>query len=205
MTIWRVHAGYIRQQIHTHSGCVIHIAFPLQQRLHERVSMLRYTYTARLVKIKCLALPNNFYYKCTPNLHRRSASPELRMNQLPPWQKWQSVYSGTSVNFHCTTEPHPLRRQTSVTAETASNRLSTVSISLNVIQRLVLVTGHSGAWIEMCVTWMDFGITRTRRWINSIDVNTAKLKLNSVALVRERTIPTERPPLVGEVSANFCG
>jgi hypothetical protein len=24
-----------------------------------------------------------------------------------------------------------------------------------------------------------------------------------VALVRERTIPTERPPLVGEVSANF--
>jgi hypothetical protein len=28
-------------------------------------------------------------------------------------------------------------------------------------------------------------------------------KLNSVALVRERTIPTERPPPVGEVSANF--
>jgi hypothetical protein len=32
-----------------------------------------------------------------------------------------------------------------------------------------------------------------------------KLKLNSVALVRERTIPTERPPPVGEVSANVCG
>jgi len=31
------------------------------------------------------------------------------------------------------------------------------------------------------------------------------LKKNSVALVRERTIPTERPPPVGEVSANFCG
>jgi hypothetical protein len=29
------------------------------------------------------------------------------------------------------------------------------------------------------------------------------LKLNSVALVRERTIPTERPPFVGEVSVNF--
>jgi len=29
--------------------------------------------------------------------------------------------------------------------------------------------------------------------------------INSVALVRERTIPTERPPLVGEVSTNFCG
>ena len=30
-----------------------------------------------------------------------------------------------------------------------------------------------------------------------------KKKLISVALVRERTIPTERPPPVGEVSANF--
>jgi hypothetical protein len=29
------------------------------------------------------------------------------------------------------------------------------------------------------------------------------IELNSVALVRERTIPTERPPLVGEVSVNF--
>jgi hypothetical protein len=28
---------------------------------------------------------------------------------------------------------------------------------------------------------------------------------NSVALICERTIPTERPPLVGEVSAIFCG
>jgi hypothetical protein len=27
---------------------------------------------------------------------------------------------------------------------------------------------------------------------------------NSVALVRERTIPTERSPLVDEVSTNFC-
>jgi hypothetical protein len=32
-----------------------------------------------------------------------------------------------------------------------------------------------------------------------------KLKLNSMVSVRERTIPTERPPLVGEVIANFYG
>jgi hypothetical protein len=30
-------------------------------------------------------------------------------------------------------------------------------------------------------------------------------KLNSMVWVRERTIPTERPPLVGEVIVNFCG
>jgi hypothetical protein len=30
-------------------------------------------------------------------------------------------------------------------------------------------------------------------------------KTNSVALVRERTIPTERTLLAGKVSANYCG
>ena len=37
-----LHAGYLRLQIHTHthSGCVIISAFPLQQWLHERSSML---------------------------------------------------------------------------------------------------------------------------------------------------------------------
>jgi hypothetical protein len=33
----------------------------------------------------------------------------------------------------------------------------------------------------------------------------SKLTKNSVAWVRKRTIPTERPPLVGEISANFSG
>jgi hypothetical protein len=32
-----------------------------------------------------------------------------------------------------------------------------------------------------------------------------KTKTNSGALVRQRTIPTERPPFVGEVSAHFSG
>ena len=41
--------------------------------------------------------------------------------------------------------------------------------------------------------------------IHSVMLLKTKTKLNSVALVRERTIPTERPPPVGEVSANFCG
>jgi hypothetical protein len=33
---------------------------------------------------------------------------------------------------------------------------------------------------------------------------TKKLKLNSMVWVLERTVPTERPPLVGEVITNFC-
>ena len=43
-------------------------------------------------------------------------------------------------------------------------------------------------------------IVRKRRKILYICAGYTK---NSVALVRERTIPTERPPPVGEVSANF--
>jgi hypothetical protein len=44
--------------------------------------------------------------------------------------------------------------------------------------------------------------------VNSINrlifVMETKTKLNSVVLIRERTIPIERPPLVGKVSARFA-
>jgi hypothetical protein len=43
---------------------------------------------------------------------------------------------------------------------------------------------------------------------STYDINehaTASGFINSVALVRKRTTLTEQPPLVGEVSANFCG
>jgi hypothetical protein len=50
MTRWRIRkACWIRGATNTISGCVILIAFPLQQWLHERASMLRYTYIACLV------------------------------------------------------------------------------------------------------------------------------------------------------------
>jgi hypothetical protein len=39
---------------------------------------------------------------------------------------------------------------------------------------------------------------------NNLEVQCC-LKYLSMVCVRERTIPTERPPLVGAVIANFCG
>jgi hypothetical protein len=36
-------------------------------------------------------------------------------------------------------------------------------------------------------------------------IHTNIMSVYSVALVRKRTIPSEPPPLVGEVSVNFCG
>jgi len=44
-TIWCMRiACWIPKATNTHSGCVILIAFPLQQWLHKRASMLRYMY-----------------------------------------------------------------------------------------------------------------------------------------------------------------
>jgi hypothetical protein len=51
MTLWRRMriACWITKAKHTYSQYVIIIAFPLQQWLHERTSVLRYTYTASAV------------------------------------------------------------------------------------------------------------------------------------------------------------
>ena len=47
MTIWRMPiACWLTKATNTLSGCVIPIAFPLQQWSHEGTSMLRYTYIA---------------------------------------------------------------------------------------------------------------------------------------------------------------
>jgi len=53
MTKWRIRIScWIPKatKTHTHSGCIIFIAFPLQQWLHERASLLIYTYIAWLVR-----------------------------------------------------------------------------------------------------------------------------------------------------------
>jgi hypothetical protein len=50
MTIWHMRIPcWIPRATNTHSEHIILIAFPLQQWLHERTSMLRYTYIVCLV------------------------------------------------------------------------------------------------------------------------------------------------------------
>ena len=52
MTVWRMCiACWIPEDIDTHSECVIIIAFPRNQWLHERASMLRYTYIVVLFTV----------------------------------------------------------------------------------------------------------------------------------------------------------
>jgi hypothetical protein len=50
MTIWRMRiACCVRKAADTHTEYVLLIAFPVQQWLHERASLLQYTYIACLV------------------------------------------------------------------------------------------------------------------------------------------------------------
>jgi predicted proteasome-type protease len=50
MTVWRMRIEFwITNVIDTHSEYVILIAFPLQQLLHHRASLLRYTHIVSLV------------------------------------------------------------------------------------------------------------------------------------------------------------
>jgi hypothetical protein len=53
MTMWRMRiARWITKATDIHSEYVVLTAFPLQQWLHERASMLRYTYIASLVNLQ---------------------------------------------------------------------------------------------------------------------------------------------------------
>jgi hypothetical protein len=77
-----------------------------------------------------------------------------------------------------------------------------------VCPRSVMHTFHYAA---MRSTYMQYKLSFCDALISKYNITCWKLqktkntKLNSVAVVRKRTIPTERPPLVDEVSANLCG
>jgi hypothetical protein len=53
IAIWRMRiACWIPKATNTHTVCVILMAFPLQQWLHKRASLLRFTYIACVIRIK---------------------------------------------------------------------------------------------------------------------------------------------------------
>jgi hypothetical protein len=55
------------------------------------------------------------------------------------------------------------------------------------------------------ITVFEMGQIDFEKMNTGISIKSNQIITNSVALVRKRTIPTEQPPLVSELSANFCG
>jgi hypothetical protein len=68
ITIWRMRiACWITKVTNTHSEYVIFIAFPRQQFLHERASLLRYTFAVSLVLFSehhCVMIAPTFTLLC---------------------------------------------------------------------------------------------------------------------------------------------
>ena len=101
MTIWSMCiACWIPKATNTHSECVILIAFPLQQWLYERSSMLRYTYIACLVNtvlnssytetwgcLNCMEHHNVFWHQ-----KAETHSAEFRSPVSVPFLYLQSCY-----------------------------------------------------------------------------------------------------------------
>jgi len=78
----------------------------------------------------------------------------------------------------------------------------TIGVSSNVFQLLAMCRIEIVRCVECRRGRSRLSLMRFHR---GCSIYLFSLKQLSVALVRERTIPTERPPPVGEVSANFCG
>jgi hypothetical protein len=70
---------------------------------------------------------------------------------------------------------------------------------------------YASTYIHICIFMINFNLYKHISSFFASDFPTkfcmpiSSTKRNSVALVRKRTTPTERSPLTGEVSVNFCG
>jgi hypothetical protein len=77
-------------------------------------------------------------------------------------------------------------------------------MKLNIAQGPQATVGHVGLWGALQLN-LNLYPTSVQDIPTGRQASCSGRLTYSVALVRKRTIPTERPPLVGEVSANFCG
>jgi hypothetical protein len=119
--------------------------------------------------------------------------------QLPHMSSWRSA-QGQLTSIVNNSQVLPRRKHCVSITKTNRLLLFIVRIIRNaeslIIKRLIdLVMTTTVGW-----NGRDW-----RKLHNDELYNLYPIKLNSVVLVRKRTIPTERPPNVGEVSANICG
>jgi hypothetical protein len=91
-----------------------------------------------------------------------------------------------------------------------SSRCCYMSLRFFRLDQLYIIHLRTSEWalIENLCAFKQF---RYLNWTEisgsyfSVILKQTKLKLNSMVWVREWTIPTDRPPLVGEAIANLCG
>jgi hypothetical protein len=119
---------------------------------------------------------------------------ECGYDSVQPWKKKMNNKSKTVVN-----ETHWKSQSSAPLWRIAA------SCILNALQIQNCLLPARNIWLCLCPTqlfeswaWYAYSVVQNIRYA----MNTYVKKLNSVALVSKRTIPTERPPLVREVE-NF--
>ena len=119
MTIWRMRiACWITKATDTHSENVILIAFPLQQWLCERVSTLRYTYTACLFFLcarwhKLRNAPVSRVVSVHPSVHLlvsphvSAPTPAVMFTYFPKVHDYHSPHAGDTSLYSLNQTPPP--------------------------------------------------------------------------------------------------
>jgi hypothetical protein len=107
-----------------------------------------------------------------------------------------TVFTKKIPTLYCLIQSPAISKHNNVISLLIHYLLGGLSPQANYTGRATAVFTHT--YIEKTP---KFGFTSLYSHVQHIH----KTNTNSVALVRERTIPTERQHLVGEVSANFCG
>jgi len=105
MTIWRMRiARWIPTATNTHSEYVILINFPLQKWLHKRASLLRYTYTACLVKSRVVSSLSHLVVVCVHYYKQRRNIPYSKSPAAITSHNNRPTYTYRLFTFHFCTE-----------------------------------------------------------------------------------------------------
>jgi hypothetical protein len=141
---------------------------------------------------------------------------ELRVYFYIPFELWGRLILRLLIFACFSTWPHKERKQglsckcIPIKRFTALLHLSTIQTFMKGSRGLVCQTSNTFICQRKFIkrNYQSWTHCSLKEWGNlrmSHDVtNTLRLKLYSLAWVRKRTIPTERLPIVCEVSAKFC-
>jgi len=103
MTIWRVRiACWIPNATNILSECVILITFPLQQWLHERASLLPYTYAGCLVNSLLWEIQNYVYFRGSITISKKLSKGTQARNGPRILRSWKPDDYVEETMYHLT-------------------------------------------------------------------------------------------------------
>jgi hypothetical protein len=150
-----------------------------------------HTYRPRLLNSYVSVRASSLNFACILSLHSRLSDLDL--------MAWTEMNKLSCCDVCC---------RIHVSIETSSVCDGSITLLANPTKYLRTRFGLNSESVQVKVTnvWKVRRKEKSEKWTKRENNEVPYyIKKNSMVRVRERTIPTERPPLVGEVIANFCG